>query len=251
MYKHLFSCLFLLVFLNGCKKEHPVSKADIQATDGLLSSSQKPLSIKGNVYFFGDSITEGLTNNGITVNNWVALVSMFTGLNGYNLGIAGTVLESRINGNEAVSSMYSRCDNIPVKKADDKYLFFAYGMNDVGNNYPDLNPDQFTADYQYVINNAFKKGWQAHDIVILNIYYCNESGFLIYQVNPPANRARQNLFNNAIKNIARNNNTRFIDIYSYMENNGAAYLICPDGIHPNDDGYAVIARGVEEALRGY
>jgi lysophospholipase L1-like esterase len=249
MYKYLF--IGLVILLASCKKTHDITPGT-DAAKTLLPSNQEALNIKGNAYFFGDSITEGLTAGGVVDSNWVALVSKFTGLNGRNLGISGTTLEEKINGIPSLQSMYSRCTTeVPVKAANDKYLFFAYGMNDVGYNYSDLNANQFKSDYDYVLKDAFKKGWKSADIIILNIYYCNEAGFSIYNVDPVANRERQNLFNDAIKSIAVSNGTRFIDVYSFMQNNGGTALICPDGIHPNNDGYAVIARCVEEALRRF
>jgi lysophospholipase L1-like esterase len=63
--------------------------------------------------------------------------------------------------------------------------------------------------------------------------------------------ARQSTFNAVIQDIAVKNNTRFVDIYSFMKSYGADYLISSDGLHPNETGYAVIARGMIEAVRTF
>ncbi|MBK0379571.1 SGNH/GDSL hydrolase family protein [Mucilaginibacter segetis] len=248
--------LFLFAILLGCKKGIVESEVKLDTdklnADNLLSAEQKPLTVPGKAYFFGDSITEGYSGNAVIADNWVNNVSKFVGWDFENLGISGTTMVKNVNGADDPLSMYNRAiAEIPEKTTGDKYLFFAYGMNDVGKNVFDVTTAQFIQDYQYVINNALAKNWNPSDIILLNIYYCKDQGFTLYNVEPPATHFRQITFNQAIKNIALKNEVHFIDIYSFMKDNGADYLISYDGIHPNKNGYAVIARGVIEALRSY
>lgn len=251
MKKLLYTCS--LIILMGCHKKYVSYNEDMMnAAEQLLASSQAPLKVTGNAYFFGDSITQGWNGSQVIVNNWVNLVAGFTGLTASNFGVGGTTLEMSSTYLYQLS-MYKRAStDISVKTASDKYLFFAYGTNDVINVIPDFNVDQFAIQYQYVLNIAFAKGWKPQDIVLVNIYYMNAASYptSVGLTNQSATD-RTNSFNDVIKNIALKNNTRLIDIRSYMETYGADYLICPDGIHPSDVGHAVIARGIEEALRGF
>lgn len=255
MFKHLFVVVIIILVLVSCKKNPNVSAEDTNAIETLLASANPPFAIQGSVYFFGDSITYGYTSGVYTTGNWVSLVSAFTGCNGKNLGIGGTTLERVVNNVNMPTAMYNRAVNeIPVKNADDKYLVFAYGVNDIGFNYSDTNPDQFSADYQYIINIAFSRGWPAKNIILVNAYYCNDKGYrsyLGYGVSQAADKQRTNLFNNAIANVAQSNGLHVIDIYTFMLQHGAEGLLSPDGLHPSEVGYSVIARGIEAQLRTY
>jgi lysophospholipase L1-like esterase len=249
--KKLLSIL-LIILIAGCKKSYYVvpdeDSPNAKAAKALLATTQPPLHISGKAYFFGDSITEGYDGKIVNPRNWVGLVSAFTGWDGFNYGIGGTTLEKYVNGVSAAQSMVNRVGEIPTKTDNDKYLFFAYGVNDVYLNTADLNPTQFSADYQLVLDNAYSKGWLPKDIVLVNIYYLNEATLL--QFTDPAGTATGRLaaFNTALKAVADKNTVHFIDIRTFMLNHGADYLL-GDGVHPNETGYAVIARGIEDALR--
>lgn len=230
---------FLLITLIGCKKQL-VSQEELNDAMKLLASPQEPLKISGNAYFFGDSITEGVAIAGD--KNWVYLVCKFTGLNGFNLGIGGSTLVGHSEGRLVASGMYNRVAEIPVKKESDKYLFFAYGVNDILIGAPDMTEENFVSDFEYVLSKARANGWKSKDIIILNTYYFKEGDL---------KKSRQIQFNEAIKKIATKNATRFIDIESFMYDHGRNALLSWDNLHPNEVGYAVIARCIEEALRSY
>ena len=210
-----------------------------------------PITITFKAWFFGDSITEGYDGKSVNAKNWAALLSQALGWEGHNLGIGGSTLEKNVNGLTVAKNMYNRITEIPFKTEADKYLFFAYGMNDVGFNFFDLTPSQFAADYQYVLDAARDKGWQSRDIVIVNIYYCNQAALFKYSDPLGTASGRMALFNATIKNIAERNGMHFIDVNSYMISNGADLLVAGDGVHPNETGYAVIAHGIEEGIRGF
>ncbi|MEO7212157.1 SGNH/GDSL hydrolase family protein [Mucilaginibacter sp.] len=247
--------LVLTIVFSSCKYHaptvNPEESPNAKAAKALLATTQTPLRIPGKAYFFGDSITQGYDGQIVNPRNWVGLVAAFIGWDGYNFGVGGTTLEKNINGVSAPQSMVNRVGEIPVKGAADKYLFFAYGLNDVGFNTTDLTTTQFTADYQYVLGKALALGWQAKDIVLVNIYYCNEQ--LLLKETGPGGSATGRLaaFNNALSAIAEKNGTHFININTFMKSNGADYLLSNDGVHPNETGYAVIAHGIEEEIRGF
>ncbi|OOQ61649.1 SGNH/GDSL hydrolase family protein [Mucilaginibacter pedocola] len=250
--KKLLSFL-LAASIFGCKYQRPPTPVQVpqespeeKAAKALLATTPVPIRIAGKAYFFGDSITEGYNGNIVTADNWVALLAASVGWEAVNLGIGGSTLEWKINGSPSLNSMYVRAVNeIPAKTDNDKYLFFAYGINDVGFNTPDLTAEQFTADYQFVLDKAYAQGWLAKDIVLVNIYYCNEQLVFGKGVVTPGRLAA---FNTALNTVAVKNGTRFIDINTFMKTNGAGYLLSADGVHPTNTGYAVIARGVQAAL---
>jgi lysophospholipase L1-like esterase len=246
--------IFLIILIAGCRKGYiapPVEDSpNAKAAKALLATTQVPLHIPGKAYFFGDSITQGYDGQIVNPRNWVGLVAAFIGWDGYNFGIGGTTLEKNINGVLAPQSMVNRVDEIPVKSSTDKYLFFAYGVNDVYLNTTDLTPAQFSTDYQLVLDSAYSKGWLPKEIVLVNIYYLDEAKLL--QFTDPAGTAigRLAAFNAALKAVSEKNSVHFIDIRTFMLNNGADYLL-GDSIHPNETGYAVIAHGIEEEIRGF
>jgi lysophospholipase L1-like esterase len=245
----------LIIVLAGCKYHAPIpipeDSADAKAAKALLATVPAPVRIAGKAYFFGDSITQGYNGSGVVADNWVALVASFVGWDAANLGIGGTTMERFINGSPSLYSMYVRSvTEMPAKTAADKYIFLAYGINDVGYNTSDLTVTQFTSDYRFVLDKAFAQGWQPKDIVLVNIYYCNEP-LLFRNTDASTTGGRLAAFNTAIKAMADEKGTRFIDINTFMKTNGAGYLLSADGVHPNNTGFAVIARGVEEAIRGF
>jgi lysophospholipase L1-like esterase len=258
LYNCVSSLIVALLFLvTGCKKDiytQPINNDE--AVSKTSSSTQETTTLQSNVFYFGDSITSGVTSvNGtgtVTDKNWAALLSADMGWTCHNLGIPGTTMVKSVNGNIEANSMYSRAEKeIPQKRAKDKYLFFAYGINDVLKNYDDVSTAQFKEDYQYVLNVAFARGWKPQDIVLLNGYYCLISGYAIYNIAPFADRNRHMAFNSAIKTVADSNKTRFIDIYGYMQNNGGDTLLIFDGIHPTLTGYNVIAQGVKKVINSF
>jgi lysophospholipase L1-like esterase len=210
-----------------------------------------PPIINGKAYFFGDSITEGYDGKSVNAKNWAALLSQAMGWEGHNLGIGGSTLEKTSNGVSVAKNMYNRVSEIPQKGEGDKYLFFAYGINDAAYNFYDLTVTQFTVDYQFILDVARSKGWQGNDIVIINIYYCNAAALFRYSDPLGIAHGRLATFNAAINAIADTNGTHLIDIYSYMKENGADQIVSADGVHPSEAGYAVIARGIEKAIRGF
>lgn len=216
-----------------------------------IPTTPPPVVPAPNAWFFGDSITEGYDGTSVNPKNWTALLSAAMGWEGHNLGIGGSTLEKNGNGISAAKNMYNRIAEIPAKQQTDKYLFFAYGINDVAYNFFDQTATQFEADYQYVLDAAQSKGWHASDIVIVNIYYCREE--LLFKYTDPKGTAggRLALFNNTIKNLAERNSTHLIDVYAYMQANGLNALVAADGVHPNAYGYSVIARGMEAAVKSF
>lgn len=202
------------------------------------------------IHWFGDSYTSG-SGASPTSNRFTTLVSSALGAIEVNHGVAGTTMQKRVPINYMASpNMVDNVANIPNKTASVAMLVFAYGLNDMGQTAPDYNVANYKTDYQFVLNNAFSKGWIPSQILIIPAYYIGTAGYAAYATitgNAAPTQARHLSFIQAAKEIAETNGTMYFDIYQDQVKNDIT-LIDPDNIHPTNAGYEYIANDVLQYL---
>jgi len=225
----------------------------VQAVQNGLNSRQLRTGIyyKGkDIEFFGDSYTVG-TGASPTSNRWTSIISSALGANEINHGVAGTTMQKRTPIDYMASpNMVDNVVNIPTKTASKAMLVFAFGLNDMGQTAPDYNTANYKTDYQFVINNAFSKGWLPNQILIIPAYYIGSAGYASYATitgNAAPTESRHLAFIQAAKEVAATNNTMYFDIYQDQKKNDIT-LIGVDNIHPTNSGYAYIANDVLQYL---
>ena len=238
--------IWACLFVSCSKKKEIASYSAIIPQAALLDSTRHK-----NVYYFGDSITQGAGASG-TSRRWSTLLANAYQFNEFNFGVSGTTLENEdpVNPSAAPNMMQRAQSDIPVKSNNDKWLFFAYGTNDCHLNLPNYTPENFTAQYGEVIKIALSKGWKPADIIIIGGYLTNPATWNMISVEAVfgnlTNKYQQ--FKNSAWVIADTFHCQYIDPTAYMAAHGNLNLLYPDGIHLNDAGDYAVAVYLAEAI---
>lgn len=121
-------------------------------------------SLPPNVWFFGDSITAGVGASSNSLR-WSTLLSGIKNWTEVNKGVSGATLMSvspPITGN-----MYDRANtDIPTKRANDKYLFISYLINDAAQNSITYTTTLLNTQLTSIINTAKSRDWDNTNIII-------------------------------------------------------------------------------------
>jgi lysophospholipase L1-like esterase len=230
--------LILLILLTGCEKMrffHAQNSPNMTSGGFMIPTADGTTG--SDVYFFGDSITNGVGAS-VSSARWTTLLSSAkgwtentTGLNGYHIAPVGSCTSR---------SLWDKT-TIPTKTNAMKYLFIAFGVNDHFLDNSNTTSAQYQTAIEQAIDEATSKGWQNRRIIILPPYYTNynNSGQASYCSPALTDGTRKAAFVAAAQAAANAKGTNYYNIYQYMADNGGNSLI-GDGIHPNDAGYVVI-----------
>ena len=206
------------------------------------SSTILLITLQPSVWFFGDSITLGLEAS-TTDNRWT---SVLCGIKNWQELNYGTSYETLLKASEntGYTSFFEKYQSlIKTRRPRDKYMFIAYGGNDCAFNYPDYTTDLFSTQLQTIITFANNKGWTNNSIVVLCGYFENDASWHAGyggSPNPAATMTRYFSFITAAQTVANNNpGVYFVNPFNSYDATGLA-----DGLHPNDAGYAAIAKYV-------
>lgn len=197
-----------------------------------------------NAYFYGDSTTQG-AGASPTSNRWTTIVCESKGWLENNNGINGSSLESATPV-DAISgpNMYDRRNTIPTYDSSiDVALFISYSINDCGINLPGYNTTTYSMQLGEIIDTAIAKGWPISNIILVIGLYCEESNWNDYVgfgigVSVAATNTRHESFITAAGVVANTKGVKWINPYQDMINAGGTG---PDGRHPNNAIYSVIA----------
>ena len=195
------------------------------------------------VWFYGDSMTEGIGAT-YTINRWTSKLCSQKKWAEIN---EGTSYETLIQASENTghTSFFAKYQKVILPRpANGKYIFIAYGGNDCAFNFPDYTTKLFSTQLQTIITFANSNGWTNNSIVVLCGYYENEASWkFIYGgvlLDSAANMARYNSFITAAQTVANNNaGVYFVNPFNTYDATGLA-----DGLHANDAGHAAIAKYV-------
>jgi lysophospholipase L1-like esterase len=187
--------------------------------------------------FFGDSITRAL-GTGVTVaQRWTNQVAVSRGWREDNRGLDGNKLVS-VSGDSTAGSVRYIED---VVKAYPDYIFVSFGMNDLlsaglsGGSI--IQASGFKSALNTLIINL-KKYISPKRIIIQTPSLTNPSA--VTPVYPNYSTVRHTAFNVATREVASVHNCKWVDTYTYMQNNGGNSLLQSDGIHPNVTGHNII-----------
>lgn len=204
------------------------------------------------VYFFGHSYTFG-TNASSPALRWSSLVAAGMGATEQNFGVAGkTLMLQNPKDYQGPNSMTQTLTDIPVKTFAMKALFFDFGLNDMGQTATDYSVANFKAAYDTVLNYAINtRGWFPSQIVIMGEEWIGTAGLNYYgtvtgNAAPTQTRAQQ--FVQAIKDEARKWGCKYVDNYYSILQNDTTLISGTGSVHPNDSGYAYIARRALQKL---
>jgi lysophospholipase L1-like esterase len=184
----------------------------------------------------GNSITFGVGASPRSIYNWPTIVSTGTGSEVTNFGIPGTTLVKFANGDSSAIDRLTRI--IPKYTSSSVGLVSEYGTNDAANVGGTFNEANFRSAYNVLIDTAVARGWPLNKIILFIPY--NTRTRIITSFN----------INEIVRNISALKGVTFADTYTSMLNNGAASLLAPDGLHPNNKGYGVIGEAILAVMSG-
>lgn len=199
------------------------------------------------VLFDGDSITTGYGASD-NAHRWTSLLSAAKYVTETNNAISGTCMQNTVPTNPSGPVAINFRDRVaayPTRVASQrKSICLAYGINDVGLNFPSYTVETFKNDYREALTILNSKGWEKRQILLISPYFATQDGFDSYTywgVETPATEVRLRAHVEAVQELSIEFQCQFIDVYQYMKDNGAALLLNEDGLHLNDAGYALIA----------
>jgi lysophospholipase L1-like esterase len=175
------------------------------------------------VVFMGNSITEG----------WINICpGFFAGKPYINRGISGQTTPQML--------VRFRADVINLKPA---LVIILAGTNDIAGN---TGPSTLDMILDNIISMAeLAKASQ------IKVILCSVLPALDYPWKPGVNPAEKiETLNQMIKNYCEKSGMQYLDYYSTMadERKGLKYAYTDDGVHPNEQGYRVMAPIAEEAI---
>lgn len=194
----------------------------------------------------GDSITFGL-NSSSNPQRWTSLLAAAWGASELNKGISGTVLQNSNYDNSQPRTNNGRDRFIADMTGTNKRALgiIAFGTNDARFlAYPStFNVSAYANDMGEMISGLMVNGYAPAEILVLPPYWLPDNA----NFGSGGTRTTYETYVTAAKNVAREYGVAFVNIYTYMRDNGGSALISNDDLHPNDAGHAVIAQGVRTA----
>ena len=190
--------------------------------------------------FFGDSITFGEYDG--VFGGWVDILKRYT-LQKYNEGSTNELILFNLGiGGETSEGLVKRIPHeIKARNsADGNIVFIGYGANDlaVKDGSQMVNQSQFKANIETAIQDA---KLYSYDIYLVSILPISEK---IDSKISSTGKIRTNedvlVYNQIIKDIASENALNYIDFHSaFIEDK--EILLSKDGVHPNENGYKMMA----------
>jgi lysophospholipase L1-like esterase len=198
---------------------------------------------------FGDSVTFGEidTDNGGWVDqlkqHYIALQSNSTrqDISVYNLGIGG----------ETTDGLCIRFEiefQARIKKGLKTLVMFAYGANDIV-----MHKNKNIVPLGYFIRNlkqCIQKAKQnASEVILLSLTPINDSIDGIINQHDKLRYSKDIIiYNSALKVLAEETNSIYLDTYGQFISNDKDGLLSSDGLHPNSAGHQVIQKMVKQKL---
>jgi lysophospholipase L1-like esterase len=179
-----------------------------------------------NAYFFGDSITR---HDPLPTSSWAIQLSTSRGWSHYNHSQNGFTTTSVYN--ELLVKRFCDYD------ASDSVVFLAAGVNDligVGGSVA-----TYAARLTDMINFCIARGFPLTKIKVLNLFYITnfQNGSLQMALD----------INAACATVTTNAGVQMVDIWTWMENNGAGTLLS-DGVHPTTAAQGLISAYIDSVL---
>ncbi|MGD7043183.1 SGNH/GDSL hydrolase family protein [Jeotgalibacillus proteolyticus] len=186
---------------------------------------------RATIVFLGDSTTEQNDYTNGLPGHVEIISSKFHELFGFDV----KVRNAGVSGNDLLA-MQERVRN-DVLRFSPELVVVNSSLNDVVN---EVSLNQFRQNYQTLID-SIKDGSDAKIILRTSNY----------TMSPEINEQLENGYNDAIKEIAKDNDLGFIDLYSYYKDqaeNSSIDQLNFNHFHPNETGQELIANSVLFAL---
>lgn len=224
-----------------------------------ISSIAQSQLVGKKIYFFGDSISYGVSVQpnecyAVLVSN--ALGMVLTDHKVYS--IKGTCMMSQAPSCRVdCRHMEYRADNnqIPIYNPEtDGLIFISYLTNDVGINLPNYTIENFGKAINKVIQELYKKGWAKENIKFNVRYYIENAGLSKYPSRlygwfTPATLERYNAFAQVLKDKLDIEGIQYFDHYESLSKIEYPYSHLPDKVHPDAYFHSLIANNIIENIK--
>jgi lysophospholipase L1-like esterase len=204
------------------------------------------------INFLGDSITEGVGASDLSHNYVNTFLRKYAPAAVRNYGIAGTRI-ARQQTPTAEHPEWDRdfCSRVSEMEADADIVVVFGGVNDHGHgdapfgSFADRTPDTFCGACHTLFSEAIVKYPEATIVVMTPLHRGNEENRR-GDGNKPCDVAPLSTYVDIIKQVAAFYSLPVLDLWSVSGLQPRVPVIqqkyCPDGLHPNDAGHAIIAR---------
>ena len=223
-----------------------------------ISSIAQSQLVGKKIYFFGDSISYGVSVQpnecyAVLVSN--ALGMVLTDHKVYS--IKGTCMMSQSPSCRVdCRHMEYRADNnqIPIYNPEkDGLIFISYLTNDVGINLPNYTIENFGKAVDKVIQALFNAGWPVDRIKFNVRYYITDAGLAKYPSSlygwfTPATMERYNSFASLLKSKLDAQGIQSFDHYNRLKSEPYPESHLPDKVHPDPYFHSLIAKNIIENI---
>lgn len=220
-----------------------VSEKQIKFTPVLPDNEY--LSTLPNIIGLGDSITAGYVPNASLNGGWPTILSQNVGITVYNEGVSSATIQNG-SANDSISFV-NRSATIDFSRANDVVIFG--GTNDFAQNLPignisDNTPNSLYGAMNIIFSKIYASNPNAKVYIVLPMWRARITGGNVdVETTPNSIGLLLKDYCEALKNVANKYNVPYLDAYHNMginSINSTNWL--SDGLHPNDVGYAHLAK---------
>ena len=198
-----------------------------------------------NIIGLGDSITAGYVPNTSLNGGWPTILSQNVGITVYNEGVSSATIQNG-SANDSISFV-NRSATIDFSRANDVVIFG--GTNDFAQNLPignisDDTPNSLCGAMNIIFSKIYASNPNAKVYIVLPMWRARITGGNVdVETTPNSIGLLLKDYCEALKNVANKYNVPYLDAYHNMginSINSTNWL--SDGLHPNDIGYAHLAK---------
>lgn len=201
---------------------------------------------------FGDSITWGLHSSDNTVNSWTANLMAYGNVNITNTAISGATWQHQDNKTSGIVDVIQTTDVSNVRN-----IIAFGGTNDFAQDLPigtidDTEPTTFYGAMNVGIQSIYERNPKVSIYLVTPMWRAriNDANSPV-DIETTKNGAGLLLLDyvNAVIDIARKYHLPVLDLYhEFPINKYNSTSLLADGLHPNDDGYVLLAKKIGKFL---
>ena len=201
---------------------------------------------------FGDSITWGLHSSDNTVNSWTANLMAYADVNITNTAISGATWQHQANKTSGIVDVIKATDVTSIRN-----IVAFGGTNDFAQSLPigtidDTEPTTFYGAMNVGIQSIYERNPKVSIYLVTPMWRAriNDANTPV-DIETTKNGAGLLLLDyvNAVIDIARKYHLPVLDLYhEFPINKYNSNSLLADGLHPNDDGYVLLAKKIGKFL---
>lgn len=200
------------------------------------------------IYWFGNSNMVGYLLDS-TTERFSTVVSRMLSCVERNKGLSGSTMMKRVPVDPfGAINMLDRLSEIPFKGDSVRYIAVMYGTNDIRQNTANYTSTNFKTDYQVFIDTCIARGFTGQDIILISPPYTTNKAYyndsIIFGWSSQVTQARALDFASKVQELSVTYNTKLVNGYNTIYDNGRNYLFQYDSLHYNYQGHLALAAAV-------